>query len=321
MGKQEAIKGLEFFKKARTAGRVFPLGKEYARSIAVLGRAGILTLLPRSEKLGVAGIGGKEYPVPTREQLRKVFARNKELVRRKMRQGFTRLQLTPLAMPISKLIDRAKNAILEHAAAGKIIRTKQKPAGADIPICVNTDEPVWIWERVRKAVDTPKLVYFPQAYAERNHQGLTKEEVMQKTRLCAVPGWSVGLIEPMPVMPQQGQGKVMGGRKQLEGYSTPHEYLRALSAPAYQGETGWTLEDFLTHFITQLETTGQVSHDRYDSNALWLLGSYVPNLGGNRMKRLVPVGYWARRRLYLSVHRSANRLRGCVARSTVRLGT
>jgi hypothetical protein len=122
-------------------------------------------------------------------------------------------------------------------------------------------------------------------------------------------------------MPQQGQGKVIGGRKQLEPYSTPRDYLRTLSTPTYQGETGWTPEDFLTHFITQLETTNQVSHDRSLSNALWLLGSYMPDSGGNRMKSLVPVGYWARRRLYLSVHRSANRLRVCVARSTVRLGT
>jgi len=153
-------------------------------------------------------------------------------------------------------------------------------------------------------------------------KGLTKEEVMQTTRLCAVPGWSVGLNEPIPIMPQQGQGKVIGGRKQLEPYSTPRDYLRTLSTPTYQGETGWTPEDFLTHFMTQLETTNQVSHDRYDGNALWLLGSYMP--GSMPTPHLVPVGYWSRdggRKMHLSAHRTGNRLRGWVARSTVRLGT
>ena len=143
---------------------------------------------------------------------------------------------------------------------------------------------------------------------------------MQQTRLCAVPGWSVGLIEPIPIMPQQGQGKIIGGRKQLEEYSTPRDYLRTLSTPTYQGETGWTPEDFLTHFITQLETTNQVSHDRHDRNALWLLGAYMPNSMPNA--ELVPVGYWDRdagRRMRVSAHRTGNRLRAWVARSTVRL--
>jgi hypothetical protein len=298
------------------------LEKEYARTITALNRTGILTLLPRSENLGVIGFDGIEYPVPIQEQLQEVFTRNKELVDRKIRQGFTQLQLTPIAMPTSQLIDRVKTAVLKHAAAGKIIQTKQNSTDADIPVRVNTGEPIWIWDRVRQAVDTPYLVYFPQAYTDLNHQGLTKEEAMQNTRLCAVPGWSVGLIEPMPTMPQQGQGKVIGGRKQLEPYSTPRDYLRTLSTPTYQGETGWTLEDFLTHFITRLETTNQVSHDRYDSNALWLLGSYMPN--SMPTPHLVPVGYWARdagRKIHLTAHRTGNRLRGWVARSTVRLGT
>ena len=67
------------------------------------------------------------------------------------------------------------------------------------------------------------------------------------------------------------------------------DYLQTLSASAYEGETGWTLEDFLAHFITRLETTNQVSHDRYDSNALWLLSSYMPNSMPKAL--IVPVGY------------------------------
>jgi hypothetical protein len=302
--------------------KIFKLDKEYAHTITALKRTGILTLLSRSENLGVIGIDGKEYPVPTQEQVQKVFTRNKELVDRKMQQGFTQLQLTPIAMPISQLIDRVKTAVLKHAAAGKIIQTKQNSTDTDIPVRVNTGETIWIWNRVHQAMDTPNLVYFPQAYTDRNHQGLTKEEVIETPYLCTVPGWSVGLIEPIPIMPQQGQGKVIGGRKQLEAYSTPRDYLRTLSTLTYQGETGWALEDFLTHFITHLETTNQVSHDRYDSNALWLLGSYMPN--SMPTPHLVPVGYWSRdagQKMHLSAHRTGNRLRGWVARSMVRLST
>jgi len=269
----------------------------------------------------VIGIDGKEYPVPVQEQLQELFTRNQELVNRKTQQGFTQFQLTPLAMPIPQLMERVETALREHAAAGKFFETKQNAADNDIPVRVNTREPVWIWERVRQALDTPTVVYFPRAYTARDHQGLTKEEVMQDTRFCAVPGWSVGLIEPIAIMPQPGQGKIIGGRKQFERFSSPRDYLQTLSHATYQGETGWTPEDFLTHFITRLERTNQVSHARKDSNALWLLGAYMPNSMPNAL--CVPVGYWAHHggRLHLNAHRTGNRLRDWVARSTVRFGT
>jgi len=307
-------------KADRRNARSFPLEKEYARTITALNRTGILTLLPRLESLGVIGIDGKEYPVPTQEQMQEVFTRNRELVDMKMQEGFTQLQLTPIAMPTPQLVDRVKTAVLKHAAAGKITQTKQSRTDADIPVRVKTPEPIWIWDILRQTVDTPNLVYFPQVYTKRDHQGLSKEEVMQNVRICAVSGWSVGLIEPIPIMPQQGQGKVTGGRKQLEAFSTPRDYLRTLSTPTYEGETGWTPEDYLTHFVTQLETTNQVSHDRYDNNAMWMLGTYMPD--SVPYAELVPTGYWARGpgRMYLSAHRTGNRFKLCVARSTVRLG-
>ncbi|MEI6309752.1 MAG: hypothetical protein WCP58_08940, partial [bacterium] len=38
----------------------FPVKREYARCLSTLHRSGILTLLPKSESLGVIGIDGKE---------------------------------------------------------------------------------------------------------------------------------------------------------------------------------------------------------------------------------------------------------------------
>ena len=295
--------------------------KEYARLITALNQTGILTVLPRSERPGVIGIDGEEYPIPTQEQLQKIFTRHKGLVARKRRQGFTRLQLTPIAMPLSELVDKVEGAVRKHAAAGAIIRTKRDPGDADMPARVNAGKPPWIWDPVRQAMDTAGLVYFPQTYSECDHGGSSKEEVMRETRFCAVPGWSVGLIEPIPVMPQQGQGEIKGGRSQLEAFSTPRDYLQTLSTSACEGETGWTLEDFLTHFLTQLDTTDQISHDRSDGNALWLLGTFMPNPGQRGKTNLVAVGYWDRGRIYLSVHRSGNRFKMLAARSMVRLGT
>ncbi len=297
------------------------LETDYLRTMRALTQTRILTLLPGSKKMGMVGIDGKEYPAPTMEQVKNLFNRNQELVDRKIHQGFTELHMTPLAMAGSILMDRAKAVIGEHAAAGKIFRTKKSSNAPDIPVSVNKKEQIWIWERVRNALDTPAVVYFPQIHLQTAHQGYNKAVVIHDTRYCAVPGWSVGLIEPMPVLPQPGEGKVIGGRKQLECYHTPRDYLQTLNSPAYQGETGWTLEDFLTCFITRLETTNQVSHDRFDSNALWLVGMYLPDL--KKTPNIVPVGYWSRdvgRKLYLSAHRTGNHFKIIGARSMVRLG-
>jgi hypothetical protein len=297
------------------------LEQEYIRILATLIRTGIVFQLPRSEKLGVIGINGQEYPAPTQEQLQEVFSSNHELIAWKNQQGFTQLQVTPIANSGLVLIDMVKAAISKLALREKILQTKLNSTDPDLVVEVNNRESIWIWDRVRRAVDTLQHVYFPKIYIEPNHQGFTKEEVILNSQLCAVPGWSVGLIEPAPIMPQPGQGRVIAGRTQLEGFFTPRDYLKTLATPPYQGETGWTLEDFLIHFITRLEATHQVSHDRFDNNALWLLGSFFPNVMPKA--QIVMTGYWSReigRKMYLSAHRTGNRFKFCAARSMVRLG-
>ena len=284
------------------------LEKEYARTITALNRTGILTLLPRSENLGVIGIDGKDYPVPTQEQVVELFANNRELVGRKVPQGFDRLELTPMAMPTPFLIDRMKSAILKHASEGNIYQTRRSPSDTLIPVRVNAEKHVWIWDTLRQTLDTDELVYFPQEYSS-NHRGQTKLEVVNNGHICAVPGWSVGLVESLPMMTQQGRGKTVGGRRQLEIGSSPRDYLRTLQTQAYLGETGKTLEDFITKFLSHLQTTNEVSNDRHDNNALWLLGQYVKYVEHIKSD-LVPTAWWHRHfgRVRLDAHRPGNRL-------------
>jgi hypothetical protein len=317
---KQTIDGTIQLEGARPSEELFPLEKEYARTITALNRTGILTLLPRSGSLGVIGIDGKEYPVPTQEQLQEVFTRNKELADRKMRQGFTQLQLTPIAMPTSQLIDLMKSAIVKHAAEGLIYQTRRSPSDPLTPVRVNTEKQVWIWDTLRQALDTDELIYFPQEYSS-NHRGQTKLQVVNNRRICAVPGWSVELVENLPTMPGQGQGKTLGGRRQLEVGHSPREYLQTLQTETYEGETGKTLEDFITNFLTHLETTDEVSNDVNDHNALWCLGQYLKIT----YAELVPTGRWSRDvgRARLDMHRTGNKLctKSWGGSSTVRLGT
>jgi hypothetical protein len=185
---------------------------------------------------------------------------------------------------------------------------------------VNKEKQVWIWDTLRQAIDTDELVYFPQEYSS-NHRGQTKLVVINNGRICDFPGWSVGLVESFPIMPEQGQGRTLGGRRQLEIGSSPNEYLQTLQSEAYQGETGKTLEDFITKFLTYLEITNEVSNDVDDNNALWCLAQYlkVP------YAELVPTGRWYRSvgRTRLDMHRTNNKLctKSWGGSTTVRLGT
>jgi len=292
--------------------------KEYARCVTALNHTGILTLLPKSESIGVIGIDGKEYPIPTQEQVVELFNHNRELVDRKVPQGFDRLELTPMAMPTPLLIDRMNAAILKHAAEGKICQTRRSPSDPFIPVRVNAEKQVWIWDTLRQALDTDELVYFPQEYST-NHRGQTKLEVVNNGRICAVPGWSVGLVESLPIMPQQGEGKTLGGRRQLEIGFSPNEYFQTLQLEPYQGETGKTLEDFITRFLTHLETTNEVSNDVNDKNAVWCLAHYLKISYAD----VVPTGRWIRSvgRARLDMHRSNNKqcAKNFGASTTVRL--
>ncbi|MDP4292606.1 MAG: hypothetical protein Q8908_16115, partial [Bacteroidota bacterium] len=153
------------------------------------------------------------------------------------------------------------------------------------------------------------LIYFPQEYSN-NHRGQTKQEAIHNGDICAVPGWSVGLVERSPFIPLPGQGLTLGNRKQLEIGSSPREYLQTLRSEAYHGETGKTIEDFITSFLTNLETNNEVSNDVHDKNALWCLGQYleIP------YAELVPTARWFRGvgRIRLDLHRTGNKL--CTSR-------
>lgn len=289
---------------------------EYRQSLIALNRTGILSILPESERLGVVGVDGKEYPSPTWAEVQEVLALNHELVETKRLQGFTKLQLTPLAVPIPTLIDRAERAIIKHSHEGKIFQTKTNPNDSDIAARVDVDEPVWVWDTVREAIKANEVVYFPSQF-DTNHHGKSKEQVIKDPRICSIPGWSIGLVENMNTLPQQGSGKTVGGRKQLENNQTPRDYLKSLQPPSYQNESGWTYEDFLTDFLVNLEQNNQVTHEWAKNSALWMVGTYLPASAS------VPNGYWNRGNGRLDVYASVPdaRLETWGGRSTVRLGT
>ncbi|MDP2792027.1 MAG: hypothetical protein Q8O15_09770 [Rectinemataceae bacterium] len=303
-----------------TGGYPAFLESDYARRVSALTRTGIIETLPGLGRPGVIGIDGAEYSLPALDQVLSLFATNADFLRGKVSQGFDRLELVPMAAPASRLMSRMQDAIVAHGAEGKIFRTGQTASGPSIPVRVNKEKIVWIWETLREAFTANELVYFPKRYVPIDHGGKTKLEALHDPRICAVPGWSIALTESASIMPAQGQGASIGGRKQIETGLSPNEYLRLLKEPGYEGETGKTLEDFITGFTTRLDECDEVSNDVDDNNAAWCLAHYLKISYAD----LVPTGRWHRSvgRVRLDMHRSNNKrcTKSFGAPTVVRLG-
>jgi len=269
------------------------LEEQYQRCVQTLIKTGIISPLPETGKMGVTGIDGQEYPVPTLEQAKELFDRNRELIARKSAQGFTRLQLTPFAMPLTILADRVRSVILRHYQEEKIFQAKRHPSDPEVPIDVSPNWTITTSDSgMLRGADAGEFVYFTKRYSKRQYYGLRKSELIRKPDICPIPGWSIELIEDFSILPQEGEGQTIGGRKQLETNHAPYDYLintfRKAQYTQYIGETRWTPEDAFVDFVSRLEETNQVSYDLNDGSGLLLLGAF------DIIEHSVPYVWWNR---------------------------
>lgn len=279
---------------------------QYTANQEMLARTKLLEVLASGE-LGIRAIDGKEYQMPTVEQVKERLEAYKEVVEQKAEQGFKKVLVVPFGLPLERLKEAYGHTIKEHKAAG----TLKEADGSDLDL--DQDTPVWVWDQYNQA-DLPttdkakQIVYNPKAFDKNNHQGHTKAEI-----LAADPSqaFQILLLEETPHIPRKGQATEVGGRTQLETDQTPREYLETLGKAGtnYAHETGLTLEAWLTHASLHLERTNQVLDDYQAqvpdpkdptktipiASATYLTGAYLPAAGR------VPDAGWDRdgRRAYL----------------------
>src|SRR6185503_866684 len=161
--------------------------------------------------------------------------------------------LTPIAMSLDALRERYKARILEHytdmqdpndptkripdPARTRLFATKENQTDPDVPLELDTNDPLYTWEAYENADVTGELVYFPTAFDQTNHGGKTKAQLLAENK----QGWDIILLEDMPNLPAKRAGKTKGGRKQLEAGASSNEYLEAIKTQAmYQHESGFT---------------------------------------------------------------------------------
>ncbi|MBI2054221.1 MAG: hypothetical protein HYT36_02720 [Candidatus Staskawiczbacteria bacterium] len=301
------------------------LAQQYEKQIDILRDACGFEL--ESGEVGITGIDGKDYPVPTQEEIAVLVAENRELIEKKKEQGFTKLLLVPFGMKLEYLIHAYQDVITKHKETNKLFTAKKDASDPNeklVPLELDESKPVWVWDQYDNADINGKLVYHPEKFDKKDHQGKTKGELLQQGG-----GWSILLIEDMPNIPEIDP-KTIGGRTQIDAFGnamekflsgkevpTPKEYLSFLDHyEAYQGEQGMTPEDQLMYAISHLEETDQVIDDYQGNGKIsYQIGAYFPSSGG------VPGAYWYRgfRQAYLYGDDVGDRNDNCGVRSAVRI--
>jgi len=233
--------------------RRYNLTEQYDTQVSLLERIGVL------KDGAIIGIDGKEYPIPTLEQITSRLLEREGELRFKRDQGFTKLLLVPFGMSLDDLCKILKQFLL----------SRKKFESPDI----NED-----YEGADMG-NPPKIVYNPKPFGS-HYEGQTKLQILEAQADSldpfSFPGWRIHLFQPsnpedlhssgFASIPRQGQGRLYGKetpRPDIEAGKTHDQYLSALERAQknssvmhyYHGESGLTPEDWILAFMTHFEET------------------------------------------------------------------
>jgi len=258
------------------------LETQYSQRYETLKKINLLETLSTGQE-GIIGLNHKEYPIPTRDEIKARIAEKEAMLEAKIEQGFTKLILVPFGTKLSNLTKSYSDTIKKHYQQGTLKATD----GTSLQL--DESEPLWVWDGYNDADANGNLIYYPKEFSQDNHQGQTKQELLDSETPSG--GWQLLLIEDLPNLPAKGKGQTIGGRQQLTANQAPKEYLNKLKTESsYQDEQGLTPEAWLTIAAAYLEENNQVIDDwQGQGKACWNLGAYFPSSGS------VSLGDWWRR--------------------------
>jgi len=297
----------EFLLQREAFCEKFGLKTQWEQEFKSLSNTGILTILPELNVMGVIGLDPndpnltKEYPIPTYEDIKNQITPEKlQTLETKYNQGFTKLLLTPMALPLEILILRYKELIIKKHKEGKLLATD----GSRLELRKDNNDPnkfdpIYIWDEYlncdqEDSAGNTKMTYYPKSFNDPNFKGFTLKELLTGiakdqnnqaylNQVKSTNGWTVSLIEDLPDLPAQGEGEEVSGRKQLEANQSSIQYLEKLQNPQnkqkfnqYANELGLTLQNWLIYAITHLEETNtQIDNYQGQGKACYLLASFL----------------------------------------------
>jgi len=236
------------------------------------------------------------FPFPTEAQIRaELMGSKKELYETKMKQGFTRIQITPI-IPLKKQIKALEQVALKHK--DKLFIAKKDKDEETITQELDQNQPVWIWGEGYGANHdadlTGDLIYYPQQFNKENHQGLTKKELLQQSLNTPFPGYIIELKQADPKISRKGTSQPIHNRAQFETNKSSEDSLEDLKTKEeYQGENFTTIDSEIVSAIINLEKNQGILRDWQNQNdaACFVAGTYfkcrgyVAFFGWNRVAR------------------------------------
>jgi len=287
------------------------LPKQYQENALILERTGLLDkyqvedeklklLGIKMSKMGIANFAIDEvldnngeqveyFPFPTEAQIKaELTGTKKEFYETKMKQGFTRIQITPI-IPIRLMIKALETELKKHPE----LLTDQNGNIQNNPI--NRWEEVYKLDKGQGLDETGELVYLVKQFNKNNHGGITKKELLQKSLSSPFPGYFIELKQEDAKIPRKGTSQPIGGRAQIEAGKSPEQYLNDLQTAQqennspYQGESLTTVDSRLIEILKEI-SKGKIIGDYQDSKdaGCWCPGNYfkthgnVPYLNWNR---------------------------------------
>jgi len=257
------------------------LQEQWEEQVRTLNETGIIELLPKFQDIGIVDINGKEQPIPTFEQILKSLdtKEQREMIKEKLEQGFTKLLMVPMGLPISIILDRYKRLLIKKHQEGKLLSTDNEKLDLD------EKEPIYLENPLSDQDIDSKLIYFPEQFNKQDHQGQTKQELISQGN-----NWQVILVEDLADIPAENKGKTIKSRKQLEANQSPEQYLQTIQTDkTHQHEQAPTIESELIYAISELKNKNQAIDDwQGKGKGCWLFGNYLKDSGG------VPAFSWFR---------------------------
>lgn len=250
------------------------LSRQYEKQVQVLRGAGLL-----QTRNGVEGIFTTENgvsietPLPTLEDITERLENKRELVEQKISQGFTKLLIVPFCRSISDLETLYTVRLYQNKRASTLFTYEKNRAGRIERCLAPLSSKKALYNELE--LDKNPILYYPENFSPNSSGGILKEELIRKPDQL----WRILLVEDTVSVPEEGKGQMVGNRPELEAGRSPEKFLQEIKTnPVYQGEEGFTLEDWLTLAIDRLETKNEMIDDRKMGVLPHFLGCYQPNV-------------------------------------------
>ena len=255
------------------------LQKQYIEIAQALNEVGLLEIIPELGEKGIRGIDGNVYPIPTIEAIKDELLKDRKTYEMKMKQGFTKINLVPVALPIAKLIDVYKIQLLDHFKRGKLFYSRFQNKGPEpiLPDMFNKSAPVVVSQDMTNADVEGRLNYFPHNI--KGDFGKSKTELLAALAKTPFSGWMIELMEDNVHIPLRGKVIRKGGRLQFAAGESPRDYREDLaSSRACEDEGGRIIDSAITQAIVDLHNKNQViSGEWVDDYGEWILSNSIPD--------------------------------------------